>query len=275
MSCRRKVRSSAEWCAYFRANDARPARIPWERGVTLTERERRAIARSVQTFQLGESGEGKHLFRVAEAWAAVSGDHDYVTALRLFVGEEHRHAADLGRFLDLARIPRLRRQWTDGLFRWLRHRAGLELSIAVLVTAELIAKVYYRALRDATSSPILRRLCERILRDEMAHVRFQCERLALLRQGRSRAAVSLRHVSQRALMGATCLVVWWTHAPALRAGGFGFTRFWRKVHREFVLGLRMMDPQLQSDALRPPHCISEVPPREPLPPLTNDLAMQS
>ena len=137
----------------------------------------------MQEFQLGESSEGRHLMTRAIRHAADTGDVDYIPALRLFIAEEHRHARDLGRVLDLAGIPRVGRTWPDTVFRWLRKGAGLELSIAVLVTAEIIAKVYYAALREATHAPVLRRLCDQILADEVQHVRFQAERVAILRRG--------------------------------------------------------------------------------------------
>ena len=89
--------------------------------------------------------------------------------------------------MDLNRIPRVRRGWTDSVFRWLRNVVGtLEISIGVLVTAEIIAKVYYPALREASGSVVLRAICDQIIRDERKHVEFQTEQLAGLRIGRSR-----------------------------------------------------------------------------------------
>lgn len=177
-------RTTEQWRGYFLYNAAQLLDIPWHLGVAFTEGERHAIAASIQEFQLGESSEGKHLIRQAREYAQRSGDVAYPHALALFIAEEHRHARDLGRVLDLAGIPRAARSWPDTVFRWLRHRAGLDLSITVLVTAEVIAKVYYDALRDATASPVLRRLCDQICADELAHVEFQTERLAILRRRR-------------------------------------------------------------------------------------------
>src|SRR5262249_10311893 len=144
----------------------------------------------------------------AEAYAAKTGDTAYVTALGLFIAEEQRHGRDLGRFLDLAGIDRLRSTFADAIFRWLRHLAGLQLSIVVLLTAEIIAMVYYAALRDATRSILLRRLCDQILRDEVEHLRFQGERLAILRRRWPRLLVHLGHAAHRAFMAVVALVVW-------------------------------------------------------------------
>jgi hypothetical protein len=234
--------TSSRWRDYFRQNGGALLELPWDRGAELTDAERDAIASSVQEFQLGESSEGKNLVRCAMRYAERTGDFDYVPALGLFMAEEHRHARDLGRFLDLAGVPRIGKAWPDTVFRWLRRGAGLELSVAVLVTAEVIAKVYYAALRQATNSALLRRLCDQILADEVAHVHFQTERLAILRRGRSRWLIAAGSALHRLFMAGTCAVVWHKHGRAMRQGGWSFGRFWRDTWREMRDALNRMDP---------------------------------
>ena len=155
---------SVSWLNYYRHNHDSLLPIPWERGAELNEAELAAVASSIQEFQLGESSEGKHLVRRAEEFARREGHSAYAEAVKLFVAEEHRHARGLGRVLDLAGVPRLRKAWADTVFRRLRHLANLEMSIRVLITAEIIAKVYYAALGNATGSTVLRTLCEQITR---------------------------------------------------------------------------------------------------------------
>ncbi len=204
--------------------------------------EREAIAASMQGFQLGESSEGRHLVDRARLWSSEHDDPDYLQAIRLFIAEEGRHARDLGRFMDAEGIPRIRNAASDSAFRFLRRSAGLETSIAVLVTAEVVAQVYYAALREATASPVLRALCERILADEEAHVRFQAERLALLARGRGRVLTALRRATQRGLMLAALPVVWSVHRRAYRAGGYGFRRFSWETWQAFERALVLMSP---------------------------------
>jgi hypothetical protein len=239
------------WIAYLERNRRELTPIPWSDGVTLTAGERDAIATSIQEFQVGESSEGRHLFTAAQRYAADSGDGEYLTALRLFVAEEHRHAADLGRVMDLAGIPRTSKTWPDRVFRFLRRRAGLELSISVLVTAEVIAKVYYAALRDATRSSVLRTLCEQILRDELEHVRFQCERLAILRQHRGGVRLLGTAVLHRVLFFGTCLVVWRRHGRAMRAGRLTFRSFWRRAWDELGDALAVANPRVYASFPEP------------------------
>ncbi len=238
-------RGSRAWLAYFEQRLLVPCRVPWERGARLTPAEREAIAESIATFQRGESSEGRGLYARAVRHATLYEDPDYVEAVALFIGEEQRHARDLGRYMGLAGIPRRGRAASDAVFRALRRRFGLEGEIAVLLTAEMLAESYYAALRDATGCPVLRALCERILEDERAHVAFQAERLEILRRGRSRARNALALAAQRALYLGAALVVAVGHRAVLRRGGRRAARFardaaeaWRRAGLEAPSSLK-------------------------------------
>ena len=244
----RTLAGSAAWLAYFQRNAAALRPVPWHAGVTLSAAERAAVTKSVATFQLGETGGGRHLAAAAARYAAFQGDDDYLAAVKLFIAEEQRHGRELGRWLDLAGIPRIERHWSNGAFRRLRQLAGLELMISFLLTAEVMAKVYYAALRKATRSIVLQALCEQILKDEVAHIRFQSQRLAILRGQRSRLALWLTAGAQRILFGATALVVWLTHRHALRAGGLPFRDFWRRTATEARISLALMEPSRYASA---------------------------
>jgi hypothetical protein len=234
-----KARPTREWVEHFVQNRSRLLPIPWDIGAELDDDERAAIRGSIQAFQLGETSEGRNLMRYARAWAARAGDADYVEAIGMLIAEEQRHARDLGRFMELNRIPCIRRRWTDSVFRRLRNLLGtLEISIGVLVTAEMIAKVYYVALRDASQSIILRRLCDQILLDEAAHVEFQTEQLARLQHGRAALLLWATRVLHRLLFVGATLVVAGSHRATLCRGGFGFRRFWRACLGEFDHGVR-------------------------------------
>ena len=141
--------------------------------------------------------------------------------MEYFIREEQRHARYLRDFLASEGFGTVKKSWVDTVFRKLRNLAGLEVSVGVLVTAEIIAKVYYAALGKATRSPMLGRICARILRDEEAHVRFQSERLAILRRYRSELGMMLTRLLHRALFLGACLVVWRNHDEAMRRGGLG------------------------------------------------------
>lgn len=227
-------RSAREWRLYFEHNAGSLLDIPWELGAELTPAETAAIADSLAEFQAGESSEGKHLLRCAAEYAARTGDQEYVRAVRLFIGEEQRHARDLALFLTLNHIPLVKTTFTDRVFRKLRHSCGgLEVSIAVLITAEIISQVYYAALREATGSLILRRLCDQLLSDEVRHVEFQAGQLAKLRGGRTLTGAWATMGLQRFLFLGTTFVVWFVHRRALRRGGLSAWGWWQACWRAF------------------------------------------
>jgi hypothetical protein len=235
--------SSDRWCAYFRANAQNLMTLPWKRGAEWTEPEKAALAASLQDFQLGESSEGRHLLARARNYADAANDPAYAHAMQMFIREEQRHARVLGEFLMLAEVPLLARTRLDSIFRWLRHRAGLALTITVLLTAEMIGTAYYQAVRRASRSKLLRRICDQLLRDEVQHTRFHAERLAIIRRGRSRLRNAWSRLWHRVLFGGSCVAVWIKHRRALRAGGLGLFSFWKRCWREMRKMRRLMDPR--------------------------------
>ena len=241
---RRRIWSSRRWTAYFRRNAANQLHIRWERGAALSRQERDALAASVQVFQQGEAQEGRHFFRVAQEYAEQSGDADYVPAHRHFMAEERRHGRDLARFLELAGVPCLVKQsWLARAFCWCGSRGRLEMTLRIILMSEIIAQVYYAAVRQATGSPVLRRLCAQILRDEKAHVRFQCERLALIRSRRSRWRLLLDHLVDAFLFVGAALACWCGHRRALRAGARTFSVYWRDAFRKAAVARKQKDPR--------------------------------
>ncbi|KUG06693.1 ferritin-like domain-containing protein [Solirubrum puertoriconensis] len=219
----------ADWAEYFRANQNHLAELSWDDTHRLTDRERRAAGRSLQHFQRGESSEGHHLYHHAQA----SHDADYLAAMRLFIAEEQGHAQVLGRFLDMQGLPRLRACFTDDVFRWLRRFSGWEHTIRLLLTAEIIAAVYYRALYYATYSGLLQQICLRIMRDEQQHIAFQCSTLRYLRPRRSGLGWWLSQQLHCALMIGTTAVVWVCYNRTLWAGGMGPVGFAASVAQEW------------------------------------------
>ena len=237
------VWTSAEWVAYFRANRDHLLAVPWDAGAGVTPEELAEIVDSLRAWQLGETSDGSRLLKTAEAHAAQTGDPGFVEAIRLFTAEEQRHGEELGRFLDAAGVPRAVRDLGDSLFRVFRHfLMRMEVWASVVVVIEVHALLYYAAVRRATRSPLLRRICEQILRDEVPHIRFQCERLALIRRGRGRLRRALTAVAHRVLFVGITAAVWVGHRRALRAGGFTLRRFWHGAWAQMGAAWRAMDP---------------------------------
>lgn len=178
----------------------------WRRGARLDP----AVVRSVQRFQVGESGDGANL-------VAKAGDGDYGTAVKLFVAEEQNHARQLAHLLAAAGADTIGGHWSDAVFVRLRRALGLRLELLVLLVAEVIALRYYRALRDGTADPLTTDVACRILADEQRHVPFHLRRL-----GRVPAI-------WWALLAGTAVVVALDHGPALRRLGVTRRGFVREV----------------------------------------------
>ena len=169
--------NSQEWLAYYRQNRHDRMPVAWDEPVCVPSATYAALARSLARFQLGESSNGRRLRRRAWRLAARTGDTAYPQAIELFIGEEQEHSRLLGRMLERLQAPRLRRHWSDWLFRRGRHLLGFYEEVAVLLMAEIVTLKYYSVLWNGIRDPALRRVCEQILHDEKFHVRFHCEYL--------------------------------------------------------------------------------------------------
>ncbi len=225
---------SKAWCSHFLANRLDPREMPWDDPYILSVAERNAIQHSIQQFQLGEGSEGRRLLDRGRAHARAVGDPRFSEALSLFIKEEQRHSAHLLRFMRGQGIPQLSSHWVDSVFRRLRVLAGLELSLRVLVTAEIIAVPYYRALGRATASQLLRAISARILQDEAAHLRFQSSMLSRLGAARHPSLRRLVSRLHRIFLVGTLFVVWVEHGSVFRAAGYAFEEFALEALIEFA-----------------------------------------
>jgi hypothetical protein len=243
----KKIWSSGQWREYFAKNCEGSNLLTCDADVHLNNHEREAVIKSLQAFQIGESSEGLHLYRCATEYAKKTGDVEYVEAVRLFIREEQRHAQYLARFMGLADIPVARKIFIDGVFRMLRQVAGLECSVSVLMIAEIIANVYYRALHDATRSDFLKAICNQVLRDERMHVQFQAERLAIIRKSRKQLILVITNSVQRFFFAGTLLVVWMKCKDTLRAVGHTPPSFFRDCWKELNVAVCLMDFRTYED----------------------------
>ena len=126
------------------------------------------------------------------------------------------------------------------MFRFLRRRWNLELCVAVLMTAELVARIYYRALRDATHSPALTAICKHLLRDEMHHLAFHACILGDIRRNRPDWLNKLWDASYSLFHRITLIVVWNGHKNIFLAGGFPAKRYWKTSQLHLNRTLQMI-----------------------------------
>lgn len=225
---------SRKWFTHFSLRSMTALHVSPRGAVQLTERERHLITPSIQQFQLGEGSRGQRLLERGQKYGRAQNDPLFAGALDLFIKEEQQHSRYLATFIESQGIPLLRKHWVDSTFRLLRGLAGLELSLTVLVTAEIIAVPYYRALRAATGSTILKMICTRILDDEASHLKFQASMLGRITSARSPAVHRALGELHRAFLLGTILVVWQGHRAVFEAAGYDFRRFKRETLDEFA-----------------------------------------
>jgi hypothetical protein len=194
----------------------------------MSMEERKLLSSAIQQFQRGENSEGKHLYKFGRDF-----NNDYFDSVRAFIKEEQSHALVLGRFMHVHRIPLIKGHWIDGVFRKLRNLGGLEWSLIVLSSAEVIATTFYDALRKATSSPALQEICIQILTDEQVHIHYQGCTLNKLNEGRSWWKVKAIRYAHTFLMLGTMLVVWFQYGKIYKAGGYSFRKYFKDTLTEY------------------------------------------
>jgi hypothetical protein len=210
------------WLNYFRKNRENRRQIPWERDISVAPWLRAPLIRSLQRFQVGESGEGHNLRRQA----ARSGDPDYQAAIDLFIKEEQEHARLMAAALKKLNAPLLGHHWSDACFILLRRLFGLHHELLVLLMPEMIAKRYFRALRDGFADATLRAMCEQILHDEEGHVAFHVDYLQRALARRTLLSRIFLRACWRVLFRAACLVVIIDHRAILRGTRVSAATFW-------------------------------------------------
>ncbi len=224
------------WLNYFEQNRANRSPVPWEKGINVEPHLRKPLIRSLQKFQLGESGEGRKL----KSNARKTGDATYAVAIDLFIGEEQEHARLMANILRELNAPLLASHWSDHCFIFMRQLFGLHQELMVLLLPEMIAKRYFRALHDGTNDAVLRAVFAQIARDEDGHLAFHIEYLRHAFEKISFTKKIFALVIWRILFRATCVAVMLDHREILRAIGMRPRQFWDdcgKIFDEVTAGI--------------------------------------
>jgi hypothetical protein len=241
---------SRKWFTHFSLRSMTALHVSRCAALQLTESEQGIVTPSIQQFQLGEGARGQRLLERGQKYGRKVKDPLFAGALDLFIKEEQQHSRYLAAFMESQGIPLLPRHWVDSVFRKLRGLAGLELSLAVLVTAEIIAVPYYRALRGATDSPVLKMICTRILEDETNHLKYQGSMLARVASKRPRAFQRALTGLHRLFLLGTISVVWNGHHGVFEAAGYDYRRFKSATFTEFTEWNAMRSALVKRGALR-------------------------
>ena len=208
------------WIHHFTQNAHITRRITLtDEPCTLPDSIRLPLARSIAIFQLGESGGGTRLRAYAEKIAPLENFQGYLDAMDLFVAEEQGHARFLAKLLARLGGTPLKKQWTNSVFRSLRVLVNVEFNIQVLLTAELIAEVYFGNLYLRVPDATVKQVTRKLLADEMKHLVFQRQFLSERLRSLSPPLRLLWHWQFICVHRITTWVVSWDHADCLRAIG--------------------------------------------------------
>ncbi|HEX3949818.1 MAG TPA: hypothetical protein VHW95_08215 [Steroidobacteraceae bacterium] len=224
------------WLNHFE-HHARRRRVQRSLSDVLRPHERHLIACSIAIFQLGEQSDGRLLLRAAERFANQNGAPNVARIFELLIREQQRHARLLRAFMQDHGIRSKKADCTDRVFRLIRRLAGLQLYVSVLICAELIGQVYYRALESVTDCKRLQVLCRSIVSDELAHVGFESQLLFELRAGRPAPLRAVARPAHRAFFAVTAGVVWLTHRSVLSRGGHSARSFLRACLAQYAFYL--------------------------------------
>ncbi len=213
-----QLRDSSAWLDYFERNRLDRPEPDWDRPTPFPPAAAASLARSLAHFALGERCEGTTLLAGARRYWP--DDPDYLAAMTLFVAEEREHARLLERLVARFGGTLVTKHWTDHCFTMARHALGLNFEIQTVVVAEIVGGAYFRLLRS-TGDPVLRQVCELMVRDETQHRRFHVDRVVIAQLRWSRLRRALWTAQFQLMLRAAVLAAWVDHRSALRAVGIG------------------------------------------------------
>lgn len=213
------------WIEYFKYNNSYLLKLDFNNTMELSNEEKRLITPSIRAFQIGEGSKGEHLIKKAKDFSIKKAYKEYAKIMKWFIMEENRHSQTLKKYMEIYQIEAVSQLWIDRIFRFLRKMAGLECEVMILVTAEMIALSYYRALSNATGSKLLKTICSQMLRDELKHVVLQSDTLHRISKDRNTIVNELMRGIRKLVMRITVFVVWVSYKELFVKGGYTYKIF--------------------------------------------------
>lgn len=220
---------SAQWLLYFEKNRMLRSKFIWPPTLNVVPPLRPALISSLQRFQVGETGEGRHLRR----YAASTGDKVFEVCVDLFIKEEQEHAALLTSAIKIMGAEPLSSHWTDSVFVFLRQSIGLKTAILILFLAEVIGKTFYELVHQNTTDTFLKTVFEQIIHDEEGHIRFHTHYLCRAFESFSQKQRSAVYAFWKTAFWGACIVFVADNRAALKHLGMPPTDFAKSCWRLF------------------------------------------
>ena len=234
------IHTSLFWKNHFLRN-LTVKRIDWAEQPRITAEEKAQILYSLKAWQLGETSDGKHLLAATQKYADKIGDPQYVNAMSLFIKEEQKHGANLGKYIDLIGEQRVKKDWGDTLFRKVRYlNKSMELWTIAVTIVESAAQIFYQALHDATMCTLLKSICNDIIIDEAHHIEYQNERMYIIFQRKSFYSKAVSLLLYSFLFFGTIHAIWFGHKKAFKAGGINKKEFMKQMYYKFFRSMQFL-----------------------------------
>ena len=213
--------SSKRWLSYFYENKKSRSDLKFSRTPSVPGNLRAPLIRSLQKFQIGETGEGKHLRKYAKRLK----DPIYEECIDLFIKEEQFHARLLAQIIQALDGTLLSWHWTDIAFIALRRMLGLKTELFIILIAEIIGKCFYKKCADKLEDRILSDTFSLIVLDEISHLEFHCS--FMHKQTRSIPLYMRRFIAYcwRFLFTSACTVFVFDHRRTLTELGVTGSEF--------------------------------------------------
>jgi hypothetical protein len=190
---------------------------------------RTPLLRSLQRFQIGETGEGKHL----KKYASTLKDPVYEQCIDLFIKEEQYHARVLAEMIQSMDGTLLSWHWSELAFVVLRRMLGLKTEIFILLIAEIIGKCFYRVCADKLQDEKLSDAFSLIVLDEIGHLEFHCSFMRRHTRHFPRALRRAVYYCWSVLFFTACFVFIADHRASLTALGVTSREFMQDCGRMF------------------------------------------
>ncbi|MBX7157787.1 MAG: ferritin-like domain-containing protein [Verrucomicrobiae bacterium] len=227
------MKSSDFWCHHFQKRLKNPWSLYLSENPNIAFFSNKKLIRSLQAWQKGETSDGAHLKSAVKRSRFFKEDPYYFKAIECFIKEEQHHGEMLGQYLDSVGVKRLASDMGDFCFRKVRYFMGhIEIWTVTVLIIENMAELYYGILARRSGCPVLKRLCENILADEVWHIRFQCERLALMWRGRAKILLYLTQLGMVSLNGVVMVAVWLLHLQVFKLDQLNFMESNRKSFKK-------------------------------------------
>lgn len=223
---------SRKWLDYFQENKRTRPVFDLSGEVSLEPKLRDPLIRSLQRFQIGETGDGKHLRKYARKLA----DPVYMQCVDLFIREEQVHGQILAEVVLSAGGTLLSWHWTDVAFILLRRILGLKTEILILLIAEVVGKCFYKCVADCVDDARLQEVFAVIVVDEIAHLQFHAEFLSFRLEKLPWFVRIFAHYAWCIIFHSACLVFIIDHRQTLEALNVSPAEFIAKCSKDFQRG---------------------------------------